>query len=194
MVDQAAFDSLRMAATLALSVPSVAVRITAPTGPAVEVSWMRRALPSGVPHMAPCAFRRCIGCAHHRRAAGEPVTLWGLAPDVVPAVEVLIAPGDRKLPSGIYQVRVDGGWRVVFPTLLRPSVCAEALAGPETLAGDWPELAFHADPLTGVTLVSCRRTEEEGPMVGRQAEGLVDARARLLVAELLDGLTAAAQS
>jgi hypothetical protein len=186
MVGQAAFDSLRIAATLALAVPTVGVRISSPTGPAVDVSWMPPRLPADVPHMAPCLFRRCIGCAHHRRAAGQSVTLWGLPADVVPAVEVRIAPGDRKLPSGIYQVRVAGGWRVVFPSLLTAARCAEALAQ------DWPELAFHEDPLTGVTLVSWLRTDKEGPVAGRQVERLVDARARLLVAELIGGLTPAA--
>lgn len=188
MVSQAAFDSLRMAATLALAVPSVGVRISSSSGPVVEVSWLPGGLAGGVPHMAPCLFRRSIGCAHHRRAAGQPVAVWGLPAGIDPVVEVLIAPGDRKLPSGIYQVRVDGGWRVVFPCLLPASRCAE------TLAGDWPELAFHADPLTGVTLVSCRRSEPDGPVTGRQVERLVDARARLLVTELLDGLTPAARS
>ncbi|MGH9038474.1 MAG: hypothetical protein ACRD0O_22180, partial [Acidimicrobiia bacterium] len=160
----------------------------------VDVSWMARGESPRVPHMAPCLFRRCIACAHHRRAAGQTVALWGIPAGVDPVVEVLIAPGDRKLPSGIYQVRVEGGWRVVFPCLLPADRCAEALAGPETLAGDWPQLDFHSDPLTGVTLVFCRRTDEEGPLAGPQAEQLVDAQARLLVAELLDGLTPAARS
>jgi hypothetical protein len=195
MVSQGAFDSLRMAATLALAVPTVGVRILAPSGPVLDVSWMPRpGGPPRVPHMAPCLFRRCIACAHHRRAAGHTVALWGLPVGVDPVVEVLIAPGDRKLPSGIYQVRVEGGWRVVFPCLLPPSHCAQALAGAETLAGDWPQLAFHADPLTGVTLVSCHRTEEEGPAAGQAAEHLLDAQARVLVAELLDGLTSSARS
>jgi hypothetical protein len=188
MVSQAAFDSLRMAATLALAVPTMGVRISSPTGPVVDVSWMPREQPARVPHMAPCLFRRCVACAQHRRAAGASVTLWGLPAGVDPIVEVLIAPGDRKLPSGIYQVRVDGGWRVVFPCLLPAFRCAEVLDG------DWPELCFHPDPLTGVTLVSWRRTEAEGPLAGRRAEQLVDARARLLVAELLDTLTPATRS
>jgi hypothetical protein len=188
MVSQMAFDSLRMAATLALAVPTLGVRISSPRGPIMEVSWMPGGSAGGAPHMAPCLFRRCIACAHHRRAAGERIAMWGLPPGVDPQVTMLIAPGDRKLPSGIYQVRVDGGWRVVFPSLLPASRCAG------TLAGDWPELYFHADPLTGVTLVSARRTGEEGPVAGWETERLVDARARLLVAELLDGLTPAARS
>jgi len=188
MVSQAAFDSLRMAATLALAVPTLGARISSPTGPLLDVSWVPRGGYVGVPHMAPCLFRRGVGCAHHRRVAGQSVALWSLPPDVDPIVEVLIAPGDRKLPAGIYQVRVEGGWRVVFPCLLPAPACAQALGA------EWPELRFHADPLTGVTLAAWNRTEKEGPIAGRQVERLVDARARVLVAELLDGLTAAARS
>ncbi len=188
MFTQAAFDSMRMAATLALAVPSLGARVSFPRGPEVEVSWVPRPLPTGVRHMAPCLFRRFVACAHHRRAAGHTVRLWGQPPGVDPTVHMLIAPGDRKLPSGIYQVQVDGGWRMVFPCLLSAPDCAE------TLAGGWPELTFHADPLTGVTLVACRRPFGEGPAVGRDVERLVDARARLLVAELLDGLAPAARS
>ncbi len=188
MVSEAALNSLRMAATLALAVPTLGVRISSPTRPLLDVSWIPRSLPGRVPHMAPCLFRRSVACAQHRQAAGQLVTLWGLPTGIDPVVEVLIAPGDRKLPSGIYQVRVDGGWRVVFPSLLPAS------RGAEALDGDWPELCFHEDPLTGVTLVSWRRTDAEGPLAGRRAEQLVDARARLLVAELLDGLMPATSS
>lgn len=187
MVSQAAFDSLRMAATLALAVPTLGVRISSATGPVFDVSWIPRG-PARVPHMAPCLFRRGVACAHHRRIDGQPVTLWSLPADIDPIVEVLIGPGDRKLPSGIYQVRVEGGWRVVFPCLLPASECAEALGG------DWPELRFHADPLTGVTLVSWHRTDAEGPVAGRRVERLVDARARLLVTELLGTLSPATRS
>ena len=185
MISQAAFDSLRMAATLALAVPSLGVRVSSPMRPLVEVSWMPRGMPVGVRHMAPCLFRRCIACAHHRRAAGEAVSVWGLPSGIDPSVEVLVGPGDRRLPSGIYQTKVEGGWRVVFPCLLPAGRCSQALAE------EWPELSFQADPLLGVTLVSCRRTDAEGPAAGRQAERIVDAQARLLVHELLDGLTPA---
>lgn len=183
MFTQTAFDSMRMAATLTLAVPSLGARVSFPSGPAVEVCWIPRPVPPGVRHMPPCMFRRFVACAHHRRAAGQTVAMWGQPPGVEPLVEVLIAPGDRKLPSGIYQVQVDGGWRVVFPCVLTAPQCDEALAG------DWPELDLHADPLTGVTLVSYARTLLEGPAAGRAVERLLDARARLLVAELLDGLT-----
>jgi hypothetical protein len=188
MVNQAAFDSLRMAATLALGVPTLGVRISSPTGPVLDVSWIPRGRPARVPHMTPCLFRRGVACAHHRRVAGQSVALWSLPADVEPIVEVLIAPCDRKLPAGIYQVRVEGGWRVVFPCLVPASECAEALGG------EWPELRFHRDPLTGVTLVSWNRTDAEGPVAGRRVERLVDARARLLVAELIGTLTPATRS
>lgn len=188
MVSQVAFDSLRMAATLALALPTLGVRISSPAGPLFEVSWIPRGQPARIPHMAPCLFRRSVGCAHHRRAAGQPVALWGLPAHIDPIIEVQIAPGDRKLPSGIYQVRVEGGWRVVFPCLLPASECAAALAD------EWPELRFHADPLTGVTLVSWQRTDAEGPVAGRRVERLVDARGRVLVAELIGTLTPAARS
>ncbi|MGH9041050.1 MAG: hypothetical protein ACRDZ3_12545 [Acidimicrobiia bacterium] len=189
MISQGAFDSLRMAATLALAVPTVGVRISTPVRPLIDVSWMPpQVLLPGTRHMAPCLFRRCIGCAHHRRQAGESVTLWGMPEGADPTVEVLISPGDRKLPAGIYQTRVEGGWRIVFPCLLAAPRCAELLGI------EWPELNYHADPLTGVTLVSCRRTEVEGPLTGRRVERLLDARARLLVDELMHEVTSVTRS
>ena len=188
MISQAAFDSLRMGATLALTLPTLGVRVSSPMRPLLDVSWMPRGLPVGVRHVAPCMFRRCVACAHHRRAAGEDVSVQGLPADVDPVVEILVGPGDRRLPSGIYQVKVDGGWRVVFPSLLPAGRCSQVLAW------EWPELSFQADPLLGVTLVSWRRTEDEGPVAGGEAERVVDAQARLLVVELLEGLTPATRS
>ncbi|MGH8975888.1 MAG: hypothetical protein ACRD0C_22100 [Acidimicrobiia bacterium] len=195
MISQAAFDSLRMAATLALAVPSLALRISSPmrsTGlpgrPLVEVSWVPRRTPAGVQHLPPCMFRRCMGCAHHRRLAGEPVTLLGLPDGVDPAVEVLVSPGDRRLPSGIYQVQVEGAWRVVLPTLVPPARCTELLT-PE-----WSDLGFHGDPLLGVTLVTLHRPAAQGPVVGEAAERMVEAQSRLLVDELIGSLEPAPRS
>jgi hypothetical protein len=179
MTSQAAFDSLRMAATLALAVPSLAVRITAPMHPCIEVSWFPRPSPAGVRQLPPCLFRRCVGCAHHRRQAGEPVTFLGLPDGMDPQVELLVAPGDRRLPSGIYQVRVKDGWRVVVPCLVPPPRAAELLAG------EWPDLGLHPDPLTGVTLVTQHRSADQGPVAGEAADRIVAAQARLLVDELL---------
>jgi hypothetical protein len=195
MISQAAFDSLRMAATLALAVPSLGVRISSPMRssgvpgrPLIEVSWVPPRTRAGVRHLPPCMFRRCMGCAHHRRLAGEPVTFLGLPDGMDPAVEVLVAPGDRRLPSGIYQVQVEGAWRVVFPSLVPPARCAEVLAG------EWPDLDLHADALLGITLVTLHRSAVHGPVAGEGAERLVEAQARLLVEELIGSLEPAPRS
>ena len=195
MISQAAFDSLRMAATLALAVPSLGLRIASPMSPSgvpgrplIEVSWLPRRTPDGVKHVPPCMFRRCVGCALHRRQDGEPVTFLGLPEGMDPAVEILVAPGDRRLPSGIYQVQVDGAWRVVFASLVPPDRSVELLAG------GWPELSFHVDSLLGVTLVTVDRSALQGPVAGEAAERIVDAQARLLVEELVSEVTADTRS
>jgi hypothetical protein len=133
-------------------------------------------------------FRRAIGCAHHRRQAGEQVMFPGLPVGEEPTVEMLVGPGDRRLPSGIYQVRVEQQWRVVFPCLLPP---ARAF---QLLCREWPDFDLHADPLTGVTLVTVHRTSGQGPAAGEAADRIVDAQARLLVDELLTSLSPAPRS
>lgn len=182
MVSRTAMESLRMAATLALAVPTLRVRVTWPARPPLEVAWMPRELPAGWHHIVPCAFRRSIACASAQLAAGRSVTLWGATPESDPGVEV-IGPGEAPtIPPDIHQVRVEGGWRAVFPTLLPVAACAR------NLGAGWPALGFHADTLTGVTLVHGRRSDGQGPFAGHCAEQLVEARARLLVAELLHGV------
>ncbi len=188
MISPAAFDSLRMAATLALAVPSLGVRISSPSGHRIEVSWFPRQSPAGVQQLPPCVFRRAIACAHHRRQAGEPVTFPGLPVGGEPTVEMLVAPGDRRLPSGIYQVRVEQRWRIVFPCLVAPARAAQLLSG------EWPDFGLHADPLTGVTLVTVHRTDGQGPVAGEAADRIIDAQARLLVDELLTSLAPASRS
>lgn len=182
MISRTAMETLRMAATLALAVPPLRVRVAWPTRPPLEVGWMPRELPAGWLHIVPCAFRRSIACASAQLAAGRSVALWGAPPGTDPGVEVIPPDDARTIPPDIDQVRVEGGWRAVFPSLLPVAACAREL-GP-----GWPDLGFHADTLTGVTLVHGRRSDRQGPFDGHGAQQLVEARARLLVAELLHGV------
>ncbi|MGH9011036.1 MAG: hypothetical protein ACRDYF_14475 [Acidimicrobiia bacterium] len=181
--------SLRMAATLALTLPTVQVRIASPTRVLAEVGWHFETVHSGdTPQppglgegvrLRPCAFRVAVGRAWNQRKEGLDVDFCGLG-DAEPIISVEVAPGERVLPGDIYQVRAEsGGWHHVLPTLLPPEGCHAVLGL------DGPPLSFHDDPVTGVTLV---HTETDSPDLDRLPHlvaHLTALRGRLLAEELI---------
>lgn len=183
MMTETAFASLRMAATLAMAVPTVRVRLSSPDRELLEVSWLPGDLPAGVVHVPPCGFRRSIACARARRGDGH-VAFFGLGPNTDPVVRIVVSPGDRSLPGDIYQVRIEGGWRHVVPSLLSGHRAARLLQ-------DIPlALRFHEDQATGVTLVEARTADRTRPV----GDALLAARSRLVVEELLDELATSSRS
>jgi len=170
--------SLRMAATLALTLPTVKVRIASPSRTLAEVGWQLDLLGDGV-RLRPCVFRMAVGRAWKQRQEGLDVDFCGLG-DALPVISVELAPGERVLPGDIYQVRAEsGGWHHVLPTLLPPEGCHAVLG----LHG--PPLSFHDDPVTGVTLV---HTETDSPDLDRMPHlvaHLTAIRGRLLAEELI---------
>ena len=171
--------SLRMAATLAVTLPTVKIRIASPTRLLAEVGWhFQGHLGEGV-RLRPCAFRVAVGRAWNQRREGLDVDFCGLGDDL-PTISVTVGPGERVLPGDIYQVRAEsGGWHHVLPTLLSPEGCHAVLGL------DGPPLSFHDDPVTGVTLV---HTETDSPDLDRLPHlvaHLTAIRGRLLAEELI---------
>lgn len=171
--------SLRMAATLALTLPTVQVRVASPTRVLAEVGWHFDEPRRDVARLRPCAFRVAVGRAWTQRRQGHEVDFCGLG-DSEPTITVDVGPDERVLPGDIFQVRAEtGGWHHVLPTLLSPEGCHAVLG----LEG--PPLSFHDDPVTGVTLV---HTETESPDLDRfphLVAHLTAIRGRLLAEELI---------
>jgi hypothetical protein len=180
---------LRMSATLALTLPTIKVRIDSPTRTLAEVGWHFDAVhPGDTPgapglgdgvRLRPCAFRVAVGRAWNQRKEGLEVDFCGLG-DAEPIITIGVAPGERVLPGDIFQVRAEtGGWHHVLPTLLSPEGCHAVLGL------DGPPLSFHDDPVTGVTLV---HTETDSPDLDRiphLVAHLQALRGRLLAEELI---------
>jgi hypothetical protein len=181
--------SLRMAATLALTLPTVQVRIASPTRVLAEVGWHFEGLLGEGVRLRPCAFRIAVGRAWGQRREGLDVDFCGLG-DSEPVISVDVGPGERVLPGDIYQVRAEsGGWHHVLPTLLPPEGCHSVLGldGPPLSPGvrGCPPISLHDDPVTGVTLV---HTETDSPDLHRLPHlvaHLTALRGRLLAEELI---------
>ena len=171
--------SLRMAATLALTLPTVQVRIASPARVLAEVGWhFHQPLGDGV-RLRPCAFRMAVGRAWAQRREGLDVDFCGLG-DSEPVITVCVADGERVQPGDIYQVRAeDGGWHHVLPTLLSPEGCHAVLG----LEG--PPLSFHDDPVTGVTLVHTHTDSPDPDRLPHLVAHLTALRGRLLAEELI---------
>ncbi len=173
MLTDEGLASLRMAATLALTLPTVRLRIESPTAVLAEVGWHLDG------PVKPCAFRRAVARAWNQRLQGVEVDFCGLG-DARPVITITLAPGERVLPGDIYQVRAEGGgWHHVVPTLLSPEAC-------HTVLGlDGPPLAFHDDPVTGVTLVHAETDEPDLDRPPNLACHLTAIRGRLLAEEVI---------
>jgi|GEM_PF-3309070 len=171
--------SLRMAATLALTLPTVRVRIASPTGVLAAVGWRLDEAAADAMRLPPCAFRMAVGRAWQQRRQGGVVDFCGLG-DARPEITVTVAPGERVLPGDIYQVRAQsGGWHHVVPTLLSPEAC-------HTVLGlDGPPLAFHDDPVTGVTLVHTETGDADLDRPPHLVPHLTAIRGRLLAEEVI---------
>jgi hypothetical protein len=181
--------SLRMAATLALTLPTVQVKIASPSRVLAEVGWhFEPALPGDAPRppgqgdgvrLRPCAFRVAVGRAWGQRREGLDVDFCGLG-DAEPIITVSVGPGERVLPGDIYQVRAEGGgWHHVLATLLSPDGCVAVLGS------DWPPMAFHDDPVTGVTLIHTKTDSPDRDRLPHLVAHLTALRGRLLAEELI---------
>jgi hypothetical protein len=171
--------SLRMAATLALTLPTVQVKVSSPTRCLAEVGWhFEDALGDGV-RLRPCAFRMAVGRAWGQRKEGIDVDFCGLG-NAEPIITIGVAEGERVLPGDIYQVRAEGGgWHHVLATLLPPDGCVAVLGS------DGPPMSFHDDPVTGVTLIHTRTDSPDPDRLPHLTAHLTALRGRLLAEELI---------
>ena len=171
--------SLRMAATLALTLPTVQAKVCSPNRVLAEVGWhFEDALGDGV-RLRPCAFRMAVGRAWGQRQEGLDVDFCGLG-DAEPIISVSVGPGERVLPGDIFQVRAEGGgWHHVLATLLSPDGCVAVLGS------DGPPMSFHDDPVTGVTLIHTRTDHFDPDRLPHLVAHLTALRGRLLAEELI---------
>ena len=179
MLTEDGLASLRMAATLALTLPTVQVRVASPTRLLAEIGWRFYGHIGEQVRLRPCAFRAAVGRAWEQYKQGLAVDFCGLD-DAEPIITIDVGPDERVLPGDIYQVRAEaGGWHHVLPTLLPGEACHSVLGL------DGPPLQFHDDPVTGVTLV---HTETDSPDLDRfphLVAHLTAIRGRLLAEELI---------
>lgn len=183
--------SLRMAATLALTLPTVQAKISSPTRTLAEVGWhFEHPLGEGV-RLRPCAFRMAVGRAWGQRQEGLDIDFCGLG-DAEPIINVSVGPGERVLPGDIYQVRAeDGGWHHVVATLLSPDGCVAVLGpdgppmSPGGAGGVPPQWQIHDDPVTGVTLIHTRTESPDPDRLPHLVAHLTALRGRLLAEELI---------
>ena len=171
--------SLRMASTLALTLPTVQVKVSSPTRVLAEVGWhFDEPLGDGV-RLRPCAFRMAVGRAWGQRKEGLDVDFCGLG-DAEPLITVTVGPEERVLPGDILQVRAEcGGWHHVLATLLPPDGCIAVLGT------DGPPMSFHDDPITGVTLIHTRTDSPDPDRLPHLVAHLTALRGRLLAEELI---------
>ena len=171
--------SLRQAATLALTLPTVQVRVASPTRVLAEVGWhFEQPLGDGV-RLRPCSFRMAVGRAWTQQREGLAVDFCGLG-EHQPLITVTVGPGERVLPGDIYQVRAEGGgWHHVLSTLLPPESCLNVVGA------DGPPMMFHDDPVTGVTLVHIQTDNPDPDRLPHLVAHLTAVRGRLLAEELI---------
>jgi hypothetical protein len=168
-----------MAATLALTLPTVQVRVASPARVLAEVGWhFEEPLGDGV-RLRPCSFRMAVGRAWTQSREGLAVDFCGLG-ESEPTITVTVAPEERALPGDIFQVRAEGGgWHHVIATLLPPESCLSVL-GP-----DGPPMSFHDDPVTGVTLIHTKTDSPDPDRLPHLTAHLTAIRGRLLAEELI---------
>jgi hypothetical protein len=155
--------ALRRSATLAHSLPQVALRLRADGRVLLDVCRPPGA-PEGGRWIPPCAFRAAIGEAHARAGGGSRFGCLGLPCGVDPAVDVGVAGTTVLHPGGIVGCDVADQRVVAFATLLdeartralvgeRLATAAQPLGGPRHLPDGARRVGIRHDPVTDVSLV-----------------------------------------
>ena len=190
MLSDSAFETLRMAATVAVALPTVRVLISSGDRLLVEVSWDPGSGDPDAVHLRPCAFRSAVACGQSRRDMGYAIGFSRLDPGDHHVVDIVPTGFDRRLPGGIYQVSAQGGWRLAFPSLLPSDHCRSVL---RQRGGRLPTLGFHHDEAMGVTLVHARTAGGGVAPAPELIDAVVTARAILLAEELVLDVSADAR-
>jgi hypothetical protein len=197
MTTERGLAALRIAATLATSLPPVRVQLR--HRECVLVDVRRPPFPrslDGRVTIPPCAFRRAVIDAADRTARGEDLTFLDLDQDEDPAIDIGLPVGDRTLGGGIYRVRRDDEWLHVFGTCLDLDACADAVADgvdqydlPDSGPPDGAiRVGFHWDEGTRVTLVHTACVAGEAAASEHHAELLRTLLGRCATHELIASL------
>lgn len=140
--------AIRIAATLAHSLPTVRVRVRHRGETLFDVVGH----PAGAngPAIGACAFRRAVACAHEQSKRGIRVALMGVPVGEEPAVDIGVRAGDAALPGGVYRVTIGEETVHGFATTLSPRRCRDVLEG---LPDTGHVVRLHHDAATEVTFV-----------------------------------------
>lgn len=198
MISSHDLGALRVAATLAHSLPGLAVLASRPDG-AVLVEVAAAAAGRGREHPAaarparrtvtPCEFRAAVGRAVARTAEGRRLAFGGLPAGVAPTVELVAPPGGAIWAGGRCRVPVEGRWWWAFASTLeldRAHGLGEELVANGTGLGTGDELRLRWDPLTQVSMAYIETAAAPGSDHERAVVDLLDALlARWAVDELL---------
>lgn len=197
MISAAGFGALRVAATLAHTVPGLRVRLRdahrvravvarPPVGEdatgTVGASGAGATV-DGVPRLSPCGFRKAVVEAALLHQAGRSLALLDLATD--PAVDIGVPADGRSWPGGIYRVPLEGRWLYAFATTLDATSCHDVGRPIVDAAGTVSQLdalGMRGDAETGVTVLYAESSTTLTPVD--------ELRVRTLLEELLACFTA----
>lgn len=173
--------AMRIAATLAHSLPNLRVRIRHDRDSLLEVAHPATA--TG-PAMGACMFRRAVACAYEQSKGGVQLAFMGLRAGEEPAIDIGVPPGDAALPGGVYRVTVGDQTVHGFATTLSARHCREVL---EALPDSGHVVRLHHDVATEVTFVHTVTANADAPA---DAAHLAPALEALLADEVVRELVA----
>jgi len=202
MISEPGFAALRVAATLAHTVPGLRVRLRDDRGvratiarpspaPDAPCGSVQRADP-GVAHLTPCGFRKAVIEASVRHRAGRALAFGDL--DADPAIDIGVPADGRSWPGGIYRVPLEQRWLYAFATTLDAETCHEAGRPLVDASGPLPELdalGMRGDAETGVTVLYAETASTSTPVDELRIRDLLEELlARFTTEELLRDLAA----
>jgi len=195
MMTDEALTALRIAATLAHTIPLVRVRVRDLDRVLVDVAPHGTPLPiDAIVSATPCGFRSAVIDAWARTQAGQRLALLDLPPDGDPSIEIGLPPCGRTFAGGIHRVSLEGRYLYAFASAIPID---EARAEMTELAADHDQpigmtgLGLRHDELTDVCVVFAeveRRhvAESEAPVIELLQSALAKFSVRLLLTELSD--------
>ena len=164
MISDHGLGALRVAATLAHTLPGLALRVEAGGRHLLAVGRSGDD-GSGGPRCTPCGFRTAVGRAHRRHRAGERLAFLDLPEGTEPDLLADLPEGGAVRPGGLHRVPSSGRWLWAFATTVPVDVAREvgapvAAAAPPLAAGDLVGLRW--DELTEVTVAYAETSARPG--------------------------------
>jgi hypothetical protein len=172
MLSHRSLTALRVAATLAHTLPDMGARVRVgrrvlldvrPAPPEGAATVSTRSISSststvtlGPKILTTCAFRCSVAHAYHRELAGERLAFLGLPAGCEPSIDIATPRGGTVRPGGIYRVPHGDRWMWGMATTLESREAYEAGLDlvEDVLPIDGLEvLGLRPDPGTGVTVL-----------------------------------------